>query len=58
MTKMNPRVVEQVFGLHYRNLKVVKLVVGLYHENTGSNQEESWGGEVNNEASSKNLKVV
>ena len=35
MTEGNSRVVEHVLGLPHRILKVVKLMVGLYHESLG-----------------------
>ena len=47
----NSKVVKQVVGLHKRSPRVVELEVGLYYRCPGSNQEVSQGGEANDKTS-------
>ena len=42
ITKKSPRVMKQVFKLHHRGFRIMKLAIGLHHGYLNSEQEVSW----------------
>ena len=53
MTKKSSKVMEQVYGLHYKSSEVIKLVIGLHCECLGNIQEVYWSGQASDGALSR-----